>query len=151
MIAWKLRPVLLGYSLKPFGRKDPLGDLLFSLVENAKTVVIEYAPELERAASQVPHIVSRPAVTIRHSSIFTCTTRKSPARPMLPGAFTSLTPVTRPVKLPMENRIARYIWTHTKKPAALDPFGRRRLDDSLFHVVRPAQADRQRADPGQGV
>lgn len=57
--------VLLGYSLKPFGRKDPLGDLLFSLIENAKTVVIEYAPELERAASQVPHIVSRPAVTIR--------------------------------------------------------------------------------------
>jgi hypothetical protein len=57
--------VLLGYSLKAFGRKDPLGDLLFSLIENAKTVVIEYAPELERAASQVPHIVSRPAVTIR--------------------------------------------------------------------------------------
>ncbi|MBB5534524.1 hypothetical protein [Rhizobium giardinii] len=57
--------VLLGYSLKPFGHKDPLGALLFSLIDNARTVVIEYAPELERAASQVPHIVSRPTVTIR--------------------------------------------------------------------------------------
>ena len=57
--------VLLGYSLKPFGRRDPLGDLLFSLIDNAKTVIIEYAPELERAASQVPHIVSRPSVRIR--------------------------------------------------------------------------------------
>lgn len=57
--------VLLGYSLKPFGRKDPLGDLLFSLIDNAKVVVIEYAPELERAASQVPHIIARPSVTIR--------------------------------------------------------------------------------------
>ena len=57
--------VMLGYSLKPFGSKDPLGELLFSLIDNARIVVIEYAPELERAASQVPHIVSRPSVTIR--------------------------------------------------------------------------------------
>lgn len=57
--------VLLGYSLKPFGKRDPLGDLLFSLIDNAKTTIIEYAPELERAASQVPHIVSRPSVTVR--------------------------------------------------------------------------------------
>jgi hypothetical protein len=57
--------VLLGYSLKPFGRKDPLGDLLFTLIDNAKVVIVEYAPELERAASQVPHIVSRPSVRVR--------------------------------------------------------------------------------------
>ncbi len=57
--------VLLGYSLKPFGRRDPLGDLLFSLIDNARTVIIEYAPELERAASQVPHIISRPSVSVR--------------------------------------------------------------------------------------
>ncbi len=56
--------VLLGYSLKPFGRRDPLGELLFSLIDNARTVIIEYAPELERAASQVPHIVSRPSVNL---------------------------------------------------------------------------------------
>jgi len=57
--------VLLGYSLKPFGSRDPLGDLLFSLIDNAKVVVIEYPPALERSSSQVPHIVSRPSVRIR--------------------------------------------------------------------------------------
>jgi hypothetical protein len=57
--------VLLGYSLKPFGSRDPLGDLLFSLIDNAKIVVIDYAPALERGAMQVPHIVSRPTVKIR--------------------------------------------------------------------------------------
>jgi hypothetical protein len=57
--------VLLGYSLKPFGRRDPLGDLLFSLIDNARIVVIDYAPALERGASQVPHIIGRPSVRIR--------------------------------------------------------------------------------------
>lgn len=55
--------VLLGYSLKPFGRKEPLGDLLFSLVDNARIVVIDYPPELERASSQVPLIVTRPSLS----------------------------------------------------------------------------------------
>lgn len=57
--------VLLGYSLKPFGRFDPLGDLLFSLVDNAKVVVLDYAPALERGALQVPQIVDRPTVNVR--------------------------------------------------------------------------------------
>jgi hypothetical protein len=59
--------VLLGYSLKPFGRRDPLGDLLFSLIDTAKVVVIDYAPALERGASQVPHIINRASVRIRTS------------------------------------------------------------------------------------
>ena len=54
--------VLLGYSLKPFGRREPLGELFFSLIDNARIVVIEYPPALERASSQVPHIVSRPGL-----------------------------------------------------------------------------------------
>jgi hypothetical protein len=57
--------VLLGYSLKPFGSRDPLGELLFSLIDNAKVVVIEYPPALERATSQVPHIIERPSVKVR--------------------------------------------------------------------------------------
>lgn len=57
--------VLLGYSLKPFGSRDPLGELLFSLIDNARVTVIEYPPALERATSQVPQIVSRPSVRIR--------------------------------------------------------------------------------------
>jgi hypothetical protein len=59
--------VLLGYSLKPFGRREPLGQLLFSLIDNAKTVVIEYTPELDRASTQVPHIVGRPTLSIHCS------------------------------------------------------------------------------------
>src|SRR5260221_14292549 len=30
--------ILLGYSLKPFGQREPLGALLFSLIENSLTV-----------------------------------------------------------------------------------------------------------------
>lgn len=59
--------VLLGYSLKPFGTREPLGQLLFSLIDNAKVVVIEYPPQLERATSQVPSIVSRPSLTVHCS------------------------------------------------------------------------------------
>jgi hypothetical protein len=54
--------VLLGYSLKPFGSREPLGQLLFGLIDNAKTVVLEYPPALERASSQVPEILSRPTL-----------------------------------------------------------------------------------------
>jgi hypothetical protein len=54
--------VLLGYSLKPFGSREPLGQLLFGLIDNARTVVLEYPPALERASSQVPEILSRPAL-----------------------------------------------------------------------------------------
>jgi len=56
--------VLLGYSLKPYGQREPLGQLLFSLIDNAKVVVIEYPPALERATSQVPEIVSRPSLKV---------------------------------------------------------------------------------------
>lgn len=43
----------LGYCLKLFGSRDRLGDLLFSLIDNAKAVVMDYAQALERRASQV--------------------------------------------------------------------------------------------------
>ena len=56
--------VLLGYSLKPFGQREPLGQLLFSLIDNARVVVIEYPPALDRATSQVPEIVSRPSLKV---------------------------------------------------------------------------------------
>lgn len=56
--------VLVGYSLKPFGRREPIGDLFFSLIDNARVVVVEYSPELERAASQVPHIINRPGLRV---------------------------------------------------------------------------------------
>jgi hypothetical protein len=62
--------VLLGYSLKPFGQRETLGELLFSLVDNARTVVLEYSPELGRAASQVPQIIQRPGLSVECSFKF---------------------------------------------------------------------------------
>jgi len=56
--------VLLGYSLKPFGSREPLGQLLFGLIDNARTVILEYPPALERASSQVPSILSRPSLEV---------------------------------------------------------------------------------------
>lgn len=57
--------VLLGYSLKPFGKREPLGKLLFGLIDNARVTVIEYPPALDRAASQVPSIIARPSTRVR--------------------------------------------------------------------------------------
>jgi hypothetical protein len=59
--------VMLGFSLKPFGSREPLGDLLYGLIDRAKVVVIEYPPALERASSQVPAILARPSTRIRCS------------------------------------------------------------------------------------
>jgi hypothetical protein len=63
--------VLLGYSLKPFGTREPIGEALFGLIDNARTVVLEYSPALERAASQLPHILARPTARVRCSIEFT--------------------------------------------------------------------------------
>lgn len=54
--------VMLGYSLKPFGARDPLGEILFSLIDNAKTVIVDYTPGLERATSQIPAVIERPGL-----------------------------------------------------------------------------------------
>lgn len=59
--------VLLGYSPKPYGSREPLGQLLSSLINNAHVVVFDHAPELDRAASQVPPIVERTTISVRCS------------------------------------------------------------------------------------
>ena len=53
---------MLGYSLKPFGSREPLGEILFSLIDQRPVVVLEYPPALERASSQVPRILERPGI-----------------------------------------------------------------------------------------
>lgn len=63
--------VLLGYSLKPLGACEPLGKALFDLVDNARVVVLEYPPTLERAARQVRHILARPTLEVRCTIEFT--------------------------------------------------------------------------------
>ncbi|MFB9980431.1 hypothetical protein ACFSQQ_33915 [Mesorhizobium kowhaii] len=59
--------VLPGYSPKPYGSREPLGQLLSSLTNNAHVVVIDHAPELDRAASQVPSIVERTTISVHCS------------------------------------------------------------------------------------
>jgi hypothetical protein len=52
--------VMLGYSLKRAGGSEALGSKLLDLVDHARKVVVEWAPRLERAALQVPHLLNRP-------------------------------------------------------------------------------------------
>ena len=56
--------VMLGYSLKPFGTQEPVGELLFTLIDKAKVAVIEYPPALERASSQIPRLIDREGTEI---------------------------------------------------------------------------------------
>lgn len=60
--------VLLGYSLKPYGEHQPLGALLFGLIDHARVIVIDYPPALDRATSQVPDIIDR--ATLRRVCAF---------------------------------------------------------------------------------
>ncbi|TGQ37725.1 hypothetical protein EN859_019405 [Mesorhizobium sp. M00.F.Ca.ET.216.01.1.1] len=59
--------VLLGYSPKPYGSRERFGQLLSSLINNTHVVVIDHAPELDRAASQVPSIVERRTICVHCS------------------------------------------------------------------------------------
>jgi hypothetical protein len=59
--------VLLGYSPRPYGSREPFGQLLSSLINNTHGVVIDHAPELDRAASQVPFIVERGTISMHCS------------------------------------------------------------------------------------
>ena len=59
--------VLLGYSPKPYGSREPFGQLPSSLINNAHVVVIDHAPELDRAASKVPSVVERGTISVHCS------------------------------------------------------------------------------------
>jgi hypothetical protein len=56
---WSYGLVMLGYSLKQAGGSEAIGSKLLDLVDHARKVVIEWSPQLERAALQVPHLLSR--------------------------------------------------------------------------------------------
>ena len=108
--------VLLGYSLKPFGSREPLGQTAVRPDRQCQdVVVIEYPPALERASSQVPSILSPPdaqgAVQLRHRDQRCRDRRLALCRA---GAFTCLQPADVKVLITrMEKSLARYIWTHT--------------------------------------
>jgi hypothetical protein len=57
----------LGYSPKPYGSREPFGQLLSSLINNAHVVGIDHAPELGCATSRVPSIVERRTISVHCS------------------------------------------------------------------------------------
>ncbi|MDG4852810.1 MAG: hypothetical protein EOQ55_11150 [Mesorhizobium sp.] len=57
-----------GRSPKRHGSRQSFGQLLSSLINNARVAVIDHAPELDRAASQRPFIVERRTITVHCGS-----------------------------------------------------------------------------------
>lgn len=51
--------VILGYSLKPFGDRQPDTDQLFELADHARRTVIDYMIDLRRPEAQLPHLLGR--------------------------------------------------------------------------------------------
>ncbi len=51
--------VILGYSLKPYGERQPDSDQLFDLIDNAARSVIDYMIDLERPEAQLPQLLGR--------------------------------------------------------------------------------------------
>ena len=51
--------VILGYSLKPFGDRQPDANQLFGLVDRARRTVIDYMIDLQRPEVQLPHLLGR--------------------------------------------------------------------------------------------
>jgi hypothetical protein len=56
--------VFVGYSLKPYGKRDPVGEKLFSLIDNSAVTVIEFSTSLARATEQMQSVLSRPQTSI---------------------------------------------------------------------------------------
>lgn len=65
--------VFVGYSLKPWGQRDPVGEMLFGLMRNSAVTVIEYALNLERASSQIDEIMKLPGMTLQAQVDFSIT------------------------------------------------------------------------------
>ena len=106
--------VLLGYSLKAFGSREPLGQLLFGLIDNAKTVILEYPPALERASSQVPSILSRPSLAMLCSLDITIDDAEIAGSPYARRRFHVLRARSAEILIhAMDRSLARYIWKHT--------------------------------------
>lgn len=63
--------VMVGYSLKPFGKRDPVGEQLFALMRHSVVTVIEFALALERASSQIEQILERSGMRVETTVSFT--------------------------------------------------------------------------------
>ena len=87
--------VLLGMSLKPFGQREVQGPLLFSLIDNARRVVLEYPPALERSMSIAPSISERDTLRPIVSLDLTLNDEKIAGLPFAKRRFIVLEPISR--------------------------------------------------------
>ena len=85
--------VFVGYSLKPYGGNDPIGEQLFELVDNAGVVVLEYPPAYGRSAGQAPQILERDTMKKRCSIELTLDDAEIAGSPYARRLLTVLDPV----------------------------------------------------------
>lgn len=88
--------VLLGMSLKPFGKREVQGPLFFSLIDNARIIVLDYPPALERSMAIAPSISERPNLRTIVSLELTLNDTQIGGLPYAQRRFIVLEPIERP-------------------------------------------------------
>jgi hypothetical protein len=88
--------VLLGMSLKPFGKREVQGPLFFSLIDNARVIVLDYPPALERSMAIAPSISERPGLRTIVSLELTLNDTQIGELPFAQRRFTVLEPIRQP-------------------------------------------------------
>ena len=145
---------MLGYSLKPFGaRASRSASNCFSLIDNAQIVVHRIsAGARTRRRRRCRRSSSRPDIADPSAaSSWTLDDAAIAGSPYAQRRFFVLEPsrLIGSADSSMEKSLARYIWTHTWRQQLWILVIVAAVDDPLFHVVRSAEADRQRPDPGR--
>ncbi|MBL8905481.1 MAG: hypothetical protein JNM20_02275 [Rhizobiales bacterium] len=90
--------VLLGMSLKPFGKREVQGPLFFSLIDNARIIVLDYPPALERSVAIAPSIVERPGLRTTVSLELTLNDTQISGLPFARRRFIVLEPIRQAPK-----------------------------------------------------
>jgi len=88
--------VLLGMSLKPFGKREVQGPLFFSLIDNARIIVLDYPPALERSMAIAPSISERPGLRTVASLELTLNDSQIGGLPFAKRRFIVLEPIRQP-------------------------------------------------------
>jgi len=90
--------VLLGMSLKPFGQREVQGPLFFSLIDNARIIVLDFPPALERSMSIAPAICERQTLRTVVSLDLTLNDEQIGGLPFAKRRFIVLEPVNRMIR-----------------------------------------------------
>ncbi len=83
-------------SLKPFGKRAVQGPLFFSLIDNARIIVLDYPPALERSMAIAPAISERQNLHAIVSLDLTLNDTRSAGCHYAKRRFIVLEPIHRP-------------------------------------------------------